>query len=154
MKQVCFEASCYYPVFFYIRQTDSTLSRVISELEKVFCRGNTKQKLISRLKTNENFAEGRIEGSTPAAQQRRSIFEKVISKILSDEEVKANLAYFFQALTHLDRNNADREFILSQFARNVLPCYSDIIGIQGTYLRKAICHLDLLWYRDDVRKRV
>lgn len=81
------------------------------------------------------------------------MYGKLAAKNLTDDEVKADLNNFFLALTHLDRKSADREFILGLLDRNVLPSYGDISGIQGTYFRKAICHLDVIWFKDGMPGR-
>lgn len=153
VKQICFESSPYYPVYFFVSQTPSTISQVIAELEKVTSRGKIREELLRRLKGNEVFTQGGIDGKTPSAIKRRDVYEKLVAKTLTDDEVKADLNNFFLALTHLDRKSADREFILGLLDRNVLPSYGNITGIQGTYFRKAICHLDVIWFKDEVRKR-
>jgi hypothetical protein len=57
---------------------------------------------------------------------------------------------FFQALTHLDRTHGNKDFVLSLLNRCALPRYTNLSLNEVSTMRKAICHLDILWFRDAV----
>jgi hypothetical protein len=58
----------------------------------------------------------------------------------------------FHAVTHLNRDNADPEFILPLLQRVAMPKYSSLSSLDAGYMRKAICHLDLIWYKQSTGK--
>jgi hypothetical protein len=154
VKQICFEQSHFYPVHFFINQTNIKIEDVISELEQVACRASTKSKLILRLRTNENLTYGSLGASSPAGMRRNQIFSSLVSKALSDIECESNLADFFHSLTYLTRDNADPEFILPLIQRVAMPKYFTLPALVAGSMRKAICHLDLIWYRRSNAKGV
>jgi hypothetical protein len=147
VKQICFEQSHFYPIHFFINQTNITIEDVISELEQVACRASTKSKLILRLRTNENLTYGSLSASSPASKRRNHIISSLISKSLTDIECENNLGDFFHSLTYLTGDNADPEFILPLIQRVAMPKYFTLPALVAGSMRKAICHLDLIWYK-------
>lgn len=53
---------------------------------------------------------------------------------------------FFHAVTHLTKDNGDPEFILPLIQRVAMPKYSSLSSLDAGFMRKAMCHLDLIWY--------
>ena len=147
VKQICFEQSQYYPIYFFINQTRAQISDVIGELEKVDCRPNGKAKLIARLKASEKLSCGPTNTTTEAGKRVAAIVSSLASRSLTDDESVQSLRNFFYALTHLAKNNADPDFILPLIQRAALPQYSSLVPLDAMYMRKAICHLDVIWYK-------
>jgi len=147
VKQICFEQSHFYPVHFFINQTSTRVEDVIAELEGVDCRVATRSKLILRLKTDEKLICGSLRADSPAGKRRNLILSRLVTKSLTDAECESNLGDFFHSLTHLTRDNADPEFILPLIQRVAMPKYFTLPALVAGYMRKAICHLDLIWYK-------
>lgn len=152
VKQICFEPSQFYPIHFFINQTSVKLSDVIAELEKVDCRPAGKNRLIGRLKADETLACGSLKTNTDAGKRVSRIFSGLVSRSLTDAECQSNLRDFFYALTHLTKDNGDPEFILPLIQRVALPRYSSLKPLDATFMRKAICHLDLTWYKQSTTR--
>lgn len=152
VKQVCFEPSQFYPIYFFIGQTRVKIADVITELEKVDCRASGKNKLIGRLKANEKLVYGSLRSSSDAGKVLTQTLSALIDKSLTDEGCRRNLRVFFYALTHLTKENSDPDFLLPLIQRVALPQYSSLKSFDATYMRKAMCHLDLIWYRQGVAK--
>jgi hypothetical protein len=147
VKQICFEPSQFYPVHFFINQTSAKVPDVILELEKVDCRPTGKNKLIDRLKKNEKLVSGSLNANTEAGKRLGNMFSSLVTKSLTDTVCLSNLRYFFYAITHLTKVNYDPDFILPIIQRVALPQYSSLKSLDATFMRKAICHLDIIWYK-------
>jgi len=120
---------------------------VIAELEKLDCRIKMKNRLIERLKTDEKFAYSNLKTDTPAGKRRNQMFSGLIGKTLTDSECESDLISLFHALTHVTKDNADPDFILPLIQRVAMPKYSSLSSLDAGFMRKAICHLDLIWYK-------
>jgi len=147
VKQVCFEPSQFYPIHFFTNQTNVTASDVVAELEKMDCRAARKNKLIERFKTDETFTYGKLTSETPSTKRRLHVFDGLVAKTLNDVDAAGDLPALFHALTHLDRQNADPEYLLPLLLRVAMPKYSSISPLDAGFMRKAICHLDIVWYK-------
>lgn len=154
IKQICFEASQFYPVYFFINQTSMTISDVIAEIGKVDCRPAGKAKLIGRLKKDEALTCGSMNPNTDTGKQVSAIYSDLISKSLVVTECQSHPREFFYALTHLTKENADPEFILPLIHGTVFPRFSSLKSLDATFMRKAICHLDLVWYKQGTSRKL
>ena len=152
VKQISFEPSAFYPIYFFINQTNVKISDVIAEIEKMDCRIKMKNRLIERLKTEETFTLGNLKTTTPAGSRRNKLFLGLVAKTITDAECEADLVDFFHAVTHLTKDNGDPEFILPLIQRVAMPKYSSLSSLDAGFMRKAMCHLDLIWYKQGTGK--
>ena len=152
IKQICYEPSAFYPIHFFINQTSVRIAAVIAELEKMDCRPKMKNRLIERLKADERFTYGKLKTDSVKGNLLKHSFAGLTAKSLTDSEAEANLVSLFHAVTHLNRDNADPEFILPLLQRVAMPKYSSLSSLDAGYMRKAICHLDLIWYKQSTGK--
>jgi hypothetical protein len=150
VSHVCFEAAAYYPVHFFISQTPLTIAEVVKEIEKVSSRNKTKARLLKRLQNAENLTYGQLGGAKEAATKRKAALDKIVSKTITEAEINGDLRAFFQALTHLDRNTGDKDYVLSLLDRVAMPRYTSLDGSELQMMRQAICHLDIIWFREAV----
>jgi hypothetical protein len=153
VSQVCFEPSIFYPIYFFIGQTRLGTSDVIAELEKVDCRERLKKRLIERLKKNETFAYGSLKTNTAPANRRKKMHGQLVSKVLTDQEAAADLVTMLQAVTHLTREESDPEYILPLLQRVAMPRHSSMTPVEADSFRRALCHLDLIWYKQETEKK-
>ena len=147
MKQVCFEASKHFPLHFFINQTDMAISEVIADIQKVDCKESRKAPLIQRLKTKESFVMGQLTTTSEVGKRRKEAFGRLLDKTYADAEAEADPVTFFHALTHLTREQADPTFVLPILLRTIMPKYQSLSSPHATLMRKAVCHLDIIWYR-------
>jgi hypothetical protein len=148
LKAVCFEQSYYFPIYFFIQQTTETIDDTIDLLRSLDVRGNVRDKLIERLQTpEERLAIGKLTGTSVAAVERRSIVEQIKSQSLPADLVATKLMRFFEAVTHINKAEFDQDYIFKLIDQLVLPQSQKMEGTTRTYFRKALCHLDLTWYK-------
>jgi hypothetical protein len=151
VSHVCFEAAAYYPVYFFISQTPLTIAEVVKEIEKVPARNKTKARLLKRLQNAESLTYGQLGGVKEAGMKRKAALDKIVSKTITDAEINGDLKAFFQALTHLDRTIGDKDYVLSLLDRVAMPRYTTLDGPELQMMRQAICHVDIIWFREAVK---
>lgn len=148
LKAICFEQSYFFSVYFFIQQTAETISDTIELLTALEVRGGIRNKLIARLSSpNENLTVGNLRSSTLAGAERRTVVEHLRQKTVIADIIAIDNMRFFEAITHTNAAEFDRDYIFSLLAEHVLPGLSGLSGNPRTAFRKAICHLDLVWFR-------
>jgi hypothetical protein len=152
IKQICFESSGYLPVYWYIKQAGLSLSEVVSELEKCLSRQRSKDTLIGRLSGEDILSIGSMTAATKSGEKRRQFSELIGQKSLPNQISEKELKYLFEAITHLERENIDLDYILPYVLNMFQATYENIDGNTASAMRKAICHLDKLLYREDKNK--
>jgi hypothetical protein len=148
LKAICFEQSYYHPVYYFILQTTETIDGIVPLLEGLEVRGNVRDKLIERLRhPNERLAIGSLTSSNPTAVERRAIVAQLRTKSLTPETILAGTTRFFEALTHTDSVDFDQTYLFALLADLILPKLSQLEQLERSAFRKALCHLDLTWYK-------
>jgi hypothetical protein len=148
LKAICFEQSYLLPVYFFIQQTTETIGEVVDLLKGLEVRGRVRDKLVGRLQDpEEKFAMGKLTTSNPAAIERQAMLNQLMAKSLPPETISSQRRRFFEALTHTNAKDFDQDYILGLLTEHVLPSLSHLNGLDRTFFRKALCHLDLIWYK-------
>ena len=148
LRAICFEQSYFLPAYFFIQQTTETIGGIIDLLNGLEVRGTVRDRLVKRLKMpKENLAIGSMTGSSPAAIERKAIVDQLRSKMLTSGTISDSPVRFFEALTHTNAAGFDQGYLFGLLIQHVLPTLSQLSGLKKTCFRKAICHLDLTWYR-------
>jgi hypothetical protein len=148
LKAICFEQSYFFPVYFFVQQTNETIDETIDLLRRLDVRGTVRDKLIERLqRPEERLAIGKLNGASHAAVERRSMLEHIGMQTLSPDLVAEQPMRFFEAVTHINATEFDQDYIFKLIDQLVLPKSQQMVGLTRTYFRKALCHLDLTWYK-------
>jgi hypothetical protein len=151
VKAICFEQSFYFPLYFFIQQTNESIEEAIELINSLEVNGKVRDKIVSRLQLkNENLAIGKLTGSGEAAMGRRYLLDRIRQKTIGSDDFAKHQVRFFEAITHTDAASFDEEYIFSLFLENVLPSLTHLRSNALTTFRKAICHLDLEWYRNKI----
>jgi len=95
---------------------------------------------------------GSLKTTSEPGKRISGIYSGLVSKSITDAECEGNLRDFFYALTHVTKDNSDPEFVLPLIQRIAMPHYSSLQSLDATFMRKAICHLDLIWYKPSKAK--
>lgn len=151
MKAICFEQSYLFPVYFFIQQTTETIGDTIDLLKGLDVRGIVRDKLIERLQMpQEKMAIGNLSSANSAAIERMTILNQLRSKSLNPNVIDDKRRRFFEALTHTNATEFDQDYIFRVLREYIEPRLNTIDGISRSYFRKAICHLDLIWYKSTI----
>jgi len=148
LKAICFEQSYFFPIYFFIQQTTETVDDTVELLRSLDVRGTIRDKLIERLQTpDEALVIGKLNGTSPAAVARRSIVEQLRSQSLHSDLIAEQPMRFFEAVTHINATDFDQDYVFALIDQQILPQLQKLTGLTRTYFRKALCHLDLTWYK-------
>ena len=148
LKAICFEQSYFFPIYFFIQQTNETVDDTVDLLRSLDVRGTVRDKLIQRLQTPvESLAIGKLNGTSPAAVARRSMVEQLKTQSLPADLIAEQPMRFFEAVTHINATEFDQDYVFKIIDQLILPQSQKMTGLTRTYFRKALCHLDLTWYK-------
>jgi hypothetical protein len=151
IKSICFEQSQYFPIYFFIHQTNQSVEETIDVLSALEVRGQNRDKVVSRLRMEkEGLSIGVLKGSGAAATERRVLLEKVREKTVKDEDIWSLPIRFFEALTHTDSENFSETHIFDLLMDHVLPKLNQLKGLPLSAFRKALSHLDIIFYRSKI----
>jgi hypothetical protein len=121
----------------------------MDDLNAVVARGPNKGKLLERLSTQElpgKFCMSSISAKSPAADERRTLLDKLKQRNITAGDLGGNIARFCEALTHLGEGDTSREYISDLLSSQVMPKFQHLSAPELTAFRKSLCYLDLLWF--------
>ncbi len=152
IKQLCFEASCYLPIYFFIHQAGMSVEQTVELLSEVTARGQTKERLIRRLQSGGDLSMRIVNTGSNAASKRIKFYEQIKAQSFGYEAIDpGELRYACQAFRGLTREEADFDY-LAPILCNLFDEYYTNSGLvdqtAGDELRRAICHLDWLLYKE------
>lgn len=143
IKQLCFEPSSMLPVYCLMRQAGMKKDDVLEFLKAIRSRGPSRERLIARLKSNDESLPYPIPGPVSASAIKRAGFrERFLSKDSLDGVPPADLRYAIQAVRSLGKGEIDADFLLPLLKRWFDAYYADREVNLAQDLRMAICHVD------------
>jgi hypothetical protein len=148
LKAICFEQSYFFPIYFFIEQTNETIDDTVDLLKSIDVRGKVRDKLIKRLEnSSESLTLGALTGTSTASIERRSIVEQLKAQSLPVGFIDKQPVRFFEAITHVNAAEFDQDYVFKLIDQAILPTPQKMTPITRTHFRKALCHLDLSWYK-------
>jgi hypothetical protein len=146
VAQVCFENTHYLPVFYYVHQVGWSVKEAVEAVKKVECSAQgTKRKLIERLTKPERIQkQGTLAASTPQSQKRSEWVERLRAGKSNADIPADEHKYVFEAVTHLEREEFDPQYVLAVLRDIIASDFSQFSGLGGSRMRQAVAHLDML----------
>ncbi|WP_405292317.1 helix-turn-helix domain-containing protein [Algibacter sp. Ld11] len=152
LRKVTHENSVYYPIYFYISKSKLTKTEVYKILDKE--KSNKVEDVKIRLSIEEKnktkFISGNISSGTPAAEKIKKAFDKLKTekKIDFSNIETSELRYYIQAITHLKKDEIKIPYIIDVL-KNIYDKHFNHSSTTKSFIRKAICHIDLTMYGED-----
>lgn len=146
LKQICFESSAYYPIYFYLKLTKLQKDQVVSQLETLNTRGQTKIKLIERFKKVEDFTLTHSNKTTSAYKERDVFVKQITTKSVKLPSNKKDVVRLLQAIRTLKKSNLDQDYILPLLNEIYDKFYANADSSLATEIRQATCHADNIIY--------
>jgi hypothetical protein len=152
IRSACYEQSPFFPLYYFIQQTTESIQDTIELLKGLNVKGVVRDKIVARLQlSTEQLALGKLSGSGEAAVYRRLLYDKLRSKSIEPTDLQADKKLNFQqrlleAITHTD-STFDQEYIFGLLEKNYLRLLGQLDSNTRTAFRKAVCHLDLVWFK-------
>lgn len=150
LKAICYEPTVYYPIYFFVGLSQLKFEDIITEISNVDYRPqNTKNALIRRLRSRDDKLKkgGSLEAKSDQALRRAELLTSLKKKSISDSQVFDNMRPLLEVLTHLQKGDVELNDVCQLLLRTVLPLYSSLGPGDAYWLRQAICHLDMEWYK-------
>jgi len=116
-------------------------------------KGVVRTKIIARLQlATEQLAIGKLSGAGTAAVHRRLLYDKLRSKSIEPADIQADNKLnpqqrLLEAITHTD-STFDQEYIFRLLDEHYLNPLAQLSGNTRSAFRKAVCHLDIVWFKD------
>ncbi len=145
-KKVLHESTPYYPIYFYIlnsKLSDAEINKILNK--------NKGDKVSERLSTEKDnftkFKNGQISTETASAKKITTAYNAFKAKQPVDFSAiaKADARYYIQAITHLQEDEIDIIYIV-QILKGIYDAYFGESSQKRTLIRKAICHIDLVFH--------
>jgi hypothetical protein len=152
IRSACYEQSPFFPLYYFIQQTTESIPDTIELLKGLNVKGVVRDKIVARLQlSTEQLALGKLSGSGEAAVYRRLLYDKLRSKSFEPTDLQADNKLnsqqrLLEAITHTD-STFDQEYIFGVLEKNYLRLLGQLDGNTRTAFRKAVCHLDLVWFK-------
>jgi hypothetical protein len=144
VSQICFETSAYLPVYHYLCQLSIDKKTIMEKLGAVQSTSQAKKKLIERLSSDEDLSVAIPSSDHPNAVKKLNYWKALKRKKVKSDVDISELKLLLQAICILRRKDLHPEYL-----RKLLKTWFDkFYGKDNPeivpYLRKAICHLDIL----------
>lgn len=155
IKQICWESSPNLPVYYYIRQSNKTLNNIIFMLEEVKSRSPSHGKLIERLHSGKSYLLPISNTTSESTRRKMECRSSLISKTLNlstilHEQQELKIKYILQAIRMLTKEEIDNKYIRSLLYSIYETYFTRRTGDISTEIRMAICHLDVVLYKDEI----
>ena len=152
IRAICYATSANYPIYYYIKQTQGTITDVIKMIEQSPIRNETKKRILKRLDglmINESYTTK--EGASNAARERKEYLEKWKKENI-ETDIK-NVKRCIEALLSLPAEDVleHESFIRRKLKQIVYSDYEKADPILAGIIRKAICKVDELLYANNVQ---
>lgn len=148
IKQICFEATGFLPVYYFMHLAKIDREKALAEISAVPNRSQARNKLLERLK-GDVLQSVKKPGSDTRTGERKKHFVKLIMKGEIDRNISGKeLEYCLQAIRMLDSDEIRNS---SHYVRDLLRTwfnkhYSSATGPIADNLRRAICWTDEALY--------
>lgn len=150
LRAICYEPTVYYPIYFFVGLSQLKIEDIISDLTQVDVRPkNMKNALLKRLRTKNDELKkgGSVDAKTDKSRHRAEVLKALKSKTITETQIFENLHHFLEVITHLQRDDIGINDICQLLLKTIIPRYSDLSPNNAYWLRQAICHLDVIWYK-------
>ena len=148
IREMVFENTGYLPIYYYIKLSNIPKEDIIEILQKTTSRSYSKKKIIERLSCDEDLSEIVHKTGKEASKKKLEFREAIIKKHIPNNLHPNDLKYLFQAVRSLDKSDFDTDYLLPILRAYFDAFYESKDTIVADYMRKAICHLDIILYKD------
>lgn len=146
VRQICFEASGFLPVYYFLTLAKVAPDAALEQVRKVPARTQSKTKLIERMEGSPSYQLGSLTAGTKTATKRRQFFEQIRTGTLPDTIPDQDIQWLFQAATHLGVADFSPEYLFPRLKQIFDAKFSTVDGGAAGDMRKALCHLDRMLY--------
>lgn len=142
IKRICTATSANYPIYFFLKQSGTSVSDVIDLVRNSTARGTAKEKLINRLE-GSIIAQKKMPKMRTEASEKRMIYQNHWLSENMPQEIE-NVGRCVEALLYLtnDEITAHQKYICATVKRFFIKYYADATTTVASNMRIAICRID------------
>jgi len=154
IEQVCHEASGFWPVYYFIQHAKLPIAEVVEVVENTRSRMQGRTKLLQRLSAQEESFLTRLPGTDrPLGVKKAGIVERISAKVLDPDVQPDEIIHVLQTIRCLEANDIVMPYLGPLLKEWFDRYYMDkSIKNVADNLRRAICHLDCILFRDGIRQ--
>lgn len=152
ITSACYEPSPFFPLYYFIQQTTASINETVDLMSALAVKGGVRDKMIARLQQkDEDLSMGKLNGTSTSALMRRHLYEKLRAQLIEHSDIippgeQYPQQRLLEAITHTDAS-FDREYLFSLLEKSYLPKLAHLPNPTRSAFRKAVCRLDLVWYK-------
>jgi hypothetical protein len=152
ITSACYEQSPFFPLYYFIQQTTESIPDTVELIRNLNIKGVVRNKIIARLQlATEQLAIGKLSGAGTAAVHRRLLYDKLRSKSIEPTDLQVDNKLnsqqrLLEAITHTD-STFEQEYIFRLLEEYYLNPLAHLSGNTRSAFRKAVCHLDIVWFK-------
>ncbi|MBK7962491.1 MAG: hypothetical protein IPK04_15660 [Bdellovibrionales bacterium] len=105
VKQVCFESSAYYPIYYYISASHLNLVDVIKELDKTITTNPAKDRLIGALQETAPTCDSSSKKGNPNSKTRDKMVDQIKAATFTLPKDAAGLKLFLKAVRTMPKSD-------------------------------------------------
>ncbi len=149
IKQIIFDSSVYLPFYFYITKAELDILEFLKIIDEH--KGTRKTEILKRIEVEQKdihkFLNGNMNTETESAKKITDFYNQILlkSEISMENLEDLNLRYILQAITHLKENEINLAYIC-ELLQKIYNKYYERNNISKSFIKKAICHIDLLLF--------
>jgi hypothetical protein len=148
IRQICYETSAYFPVYYFIKLAKSTRRDTLSMVQSVQSRFQAKHKLMERLEGEDVLSRTTPDITRDTGRFRAEFRDKLLLREISNSLPAASIKYALQAIRTIPQDKLKPKYLRPLLREWFDKFYTDqTIGVADE-LRRAICYLDRELYRE------
>ncbi len=144
IKQICFETSGNLPIYYFMGQAGLTSQTVLEFVQAQNSRKQGKVMLLKRLKSDANCEPEPYKPGTPVAAMR----ENLIRQNHDGQIAVDKLRYALKAVRTLSKNEIDISYLFPLAKLWFERFYATESSNTATEIRKMLCYLDCILFRE------
>ena len=149
IAQICYEASAYFPVYYYIRQAGLNLSQSRDFIEEVQSRYKAKQKLLERLASDDHLALSLPSETRDSGRAKNRYRQLLLQGDVAESVPISDLHYVLQAIRTLAPNQIRARYLRDRLKTWFDKFYAHNDGALADDLRRSIAFLDRVLNREE-----
>lgn len=148
VKRICSASSANYPVYFFLQQSNATISDTLTLVRETTSRGVAKDRLLDRLEGKFIEQVNIPVSNTIAAKKKVQYYQYWLAETMPD--IIEDIGYCMDSVLYLSKQEIaeHQQYICSIMLKIFNNEYERASSIVATNIRKAICRIDEALYLD------
>lgn len=152
LTQIAWESSAFLPCYYYLHLADMTIAQAIALIEREHSTTQTKAKLLERLKSDDRLGVAMPSDSNESGQRKLAARKNLTVRKVRNDVTGKDLTDTLDMVRTLKKGDLPvtylRELLLGIFTKNFAKQNQTV----NDKIRRAICYIDHLHFREEVKQ--